>query len=194
MEPHVEYRISRVNEGFLVLFAALSDGTQAIGKFLTITILFAALGEGIGWMIAIGAVPMLNVVFWSKGLFTGAHAERRLITAIITIFLEGLPILNIFPMLTISTIYTIAQSRAEDREKAKQNATIQTKRVGFRQRGGGVQGRMQGSMQRRAVRKVLSRIPHPAARLALAADMAREKKGGARRPRPADKPPFRNAV
>jgi hypothetical protein len=182
MPPKPAYRVTVAEGSMLIVIAVIADAIQILFKFLWLTGILAILSEAVGWAVSGLAIFLLTVGF--TGLRVKPLAgPRQKVRGIITVLFEGMPLLNLVPTFTVWTVLTIRQSRAEDREKAVQSATIAQREEALR-RGALRRTRRGPGLERpgRRMRPVLRSIPNPAFKAASVALTTKESGGRTRGP------------
>lgn len=160
----VSYRITAGKKGLLLTIAAIADGIQVMFKFFWFTGVLGILSEAVGWAMSGLAGILLAIGFMASHVqpMSTMGGKARILTALL---FEASPLINAVPTFTVLTVLTIRQSRAEDEERAKLDATMATGEDRGRYT---TIRRMRRESQRgvepRRMRRVLRNIPHPAAR------------------------------
>ena len=112
-EPQLKYSIGWFLGSFLIGIAAVADLLQV---FLTLTVVFAIASDIVTAFVE-GLI--LLCIFLRVGLrvIRGKKNVQRILSLLGETVIEGVPILNALPTLTIGTWYQIHTFRAEDKEK-----------------------------------------------------------------------------
>lgn len=124
----VHYRVPTIVGAALLAFAAIADLLQALFKLMWFTAVLSILAEALGWFLTGFCVMILSVTFVGLGVnFIGG--KKRAVIKTLRFFgmfvLEFVPLLNMAPSLTIWALFTIRDSRKEDREKSEEKAKKQ---------------------------------------------------------------------
>ncbi len=123
----VDYRIPKVLGYIMILVAVMADAVQALLKFLWFTVILIILAEGLGWLITGFIVTVYAIIFASLGVnfLMGQRIAMKMARFLFMFLAEFIPFLNAIPSLTIWTMLTIRESHKEDKERSEEKAKKQ---------------------------------------------------------------------
>lgn len=170
MEGDKKHKIGNVTAGIMLLLALLADGLQFL---LTLSVLLLPLSLLVTFLCGAG----FALWFFILGAYSGKGAEKKLLTSLVAVVAEIIPVINAVPAITASVVINIALSRLDDANISlakpdprkmlalAQKARMQTARTRLRTRA--QEGRDEAQEERRAPEHSAER---PRANLAAAND------------------------
>jgi hypothetical protein len=115
---NVQYRVPWGIGSLIIGVAIMVDVLQFFAEFIPGAGLFVAFFLGVlGYAILFLWFALRQVSF-----ATGKKALAKILTTFMSAVIEFLPLLDALPMTTVNTVFVIIWSRAEDRDKAKEDA------------------------------------------------------------------------
>lgn len=137
-----KHKIGNVTAIFMVLLALIADGLQFL---LTLAVILIPLSLLLTFLCGIG----FALWFFLLGAYSGKGAEKKVLTSLVSVVAEIIPVINAIPAITAGVVINIALSRMDDAHislakpdpkkmiAAARAARMQAARSNLRERGRG---------------------------------------------------------
>ena len=135
-----KHKIGNVTAIFMVLLALIADGLQFL---LTLAVILIPLSLLLTFLCGIG----FALWFFLLGAYSGKGAEKKVLTSLVSVVAEIIPVINAVPAITAGVVINIVLSRMDDAHislakpnpkkmlAAARTARMQAARSNLRERG-----------------------------------------------------------
>lgn len=106
-EEKKKHKIGNVTAGFMLLLALVADGLQFL---LTLSVLLLPLSLLVTFLCSVGFI----LWFFILGAYSGKGAEKKVLTSLVSMVAEIIPVINAVPAITAGVAINIALSRLDD--------------------------------------------------------------------------------
>lgn len=102
-----KHKIGNVTAIFMVLLALIADGLQFL---LTLAVILIPLSLLLTFLCGIG----FALWFFILGAYSGKGAEKKVLTSLVSVVAEVIPVINAVPAITAGVVINIVLSRLDD--------------------------------------------------------------------------------
>lgn len=106
-EEKKKHKIGNITAIFMLLLAAVADGLQFL---LTLSVLLIPLSLLLTFLCGIG----FALWFLILGAYSGKGAEKKILTSLVSMVAEFIPVINAVPAITAGVLINVALSRLDD--------------------------------------------------------------------------------
>ena len=107
MNEEKKHKIGNVTAGLMLLLALIADGLQFL---LTLSVLLLPLSLLVTFLFGVG----FALWFFILGAYSGKGAEKKVLTSLVSMVAEFVPVINAVPAITAGVLINIVLSRVAD--------------------------------------------------------------------------------